>query len=140
MRKKPLEKPPQKPRRLLESWESAWTPEVETVMLYTVAKALGRNPHALPPMSSEMLWQSYKQASQLVKLPEDLARTLTLGENMAFDYGVVFQSPTFPVGETLGEILSQSLGCSEDYLRKRFRDHAAEIDQAARDFFQTVGG
>lgn len=89
------------------------SPHVQAVMLWTVARSLGRPIETMPrPDGLQQLWEAFAaaiacRAVTLADLPLPL---LSYGERFALAVGTLFKSPHLPTGETFLELVDSVTG------------------------------
>lgn len=95
-------------------------PYVQAVMLYAVAKAIGRPVAAMPRPEPDQLWSSFKaaidcKAIALTHLPLPL---LSFGERFALAVGTTFCTEQLPTGETFLEITDAATEIGTEFAGK----------------------
>lgn len=88
------------------------SPHVQAVMLYAVAKAIGRPVESMPRPELDQLWQGFTTAIRCgaVKLANLPLSLLSYGECFALVVGTLFKSPELPAGETFLELVDSATG------------------------------
>lgn len=86
--------------------------QLQGVMLYAVARAIGRPIEAMPRPEPCQLWTAFAAAMDCTAIQaKDLPLALlSSGERFAIAVGLIFQSAELPTGETFLEVLDSASG------------------------------
>lgn len=86
--------------------------ELRAFLAFVVAKALHRQPHALPPMTDAQLWQSFKLAATKINpyadIPPAITDPLNPGDFYAIEAGRELNTSAYPEGDDIQDIATKA--------------------------------